>query len=85
VRLGIAAGLVLADPKIEPVAGHRGFDPPVARRAAIIERQIAVDDVLAKAVLGSSGPTLLAPGETAVADLNDERCRALRPRGTRLE
>src|SRR5580692_10659817 len=34
VRLGIAAGLVLADPQIETVLGHRRLDPPIAGRAA---------------------------------------------------
>src|ERR1700693_1550988 len=43
VRLRIASGLVLADPEIEPVAGHRGFDAPVARRTAVIERQLGID------------------------------------------
>src|SRR5262249_22913684 len=32
VRLGIAAGLVLADPQIEAVAGHERLDPAVAGR-----------------------------------------------------
>src|SRR5262245_60765991 len=45
VRLGIAAGLVLADPQIEAVAGHERLDPAVAGRAAVVERQVGVDDV----------------------------------------
>ena len=45
MRLGIAAGLVLADPEIEAVAGHERLDAAVAGRAAVIERQLAVDDV----------------------------------------
>src|SRR5262249_2538634 len=35
VRLGIAAGLVLADPQIEAVAGHERLDPAGARPAAV--------------------------------------------------
>ncbi len=42
---GIAAVLVLADPQIERVAGHERLDAAPARRAAVVERQIAVDDV----------------------------------------
>src|SRR5688572_29070988 len=39
VRLGIAAGLVLADESVEAVAAHVRLDPAIARRAAVIERQ----------------------------------------------
>ena len=45
VRLGIAAVLVLADPEIERVAGHERLDAAEAGRAAVVERQVAVDDV----------------------------------------
>src|SRR4051812_47089634 len=47
MRMGfrVAAILVLADPEIERVAGHEGLDAPPAGRAAVVERQIAVDDV----------------------------------------
>jgi len=45
VRLGIAAGLVLADPDIETVVGHLRFDSAIAGRTAVIERQLGVDDV----------------------------------------
>src|SRR5262249_58879809 len=45
VRLGIAAGLVLAYPEIEAIAGHERLDPAVAGRAAGIERELGVDDV----------------------------------------
>ena len=45
VRLGVAAGLVLSDPDIEAVAGHLRLDPAVTGRAAIVERQVAIDDV----------------------------------------
>ena len=45
VRLGVAAVLVLADPEIERVAGHERLDAAEARRAAVVERQVAVDDV----------------------------------------
>src|SRR5262249_59850147 len=34
VRLGIAAGLVLAYPEIEAIAGHERLDPAVAGRPA---------------------------------------------------
>src|SRR5262249_15919544 len=44
VRLGIAAALVLADPQIEAVAGHRRLDAAVAGRAPVVERQVGVDD-----------------------------------------
>src|SRR5262245_26924250 len=42
VRLGIASGLVLADPDIEPVVGHLRLDAAIAGRTAIIERQLRV-------------------------------------------
>src|SRR5262245_45916696 len=45
VRLGIAADLVLADPEIERVAGHERLDPAPADRAAVVERQVAIDDI----------------------------------------
>ena len=45
VRLGIAAVLVLPDPQIEHVAGHERLDTAEAGRAAVVERQVAVDDV----------------------------------------
>ena len=45
VRLGIAADLVLADPQIEGVAGHERLDAAPADRAAVVERQVAIDDV----------------------------------------
>src|SRR5262249_3924103 len=52
VRLGIAAGLVLADPQIEAVGGHERLDPAVAGRAAGVgraggggEREGGVDEV----------------------------------------
>ena len=45
MRLGIAARFVLADPEIEGVAGHEGFDAAKAGRAAIVERQIAIDRI----------------------------------------
>ena len=45
MRLGIAAVLVLADPEIEAIAGHERLDPAVAGRAAVVERQVAIDDV----------------------------------------
>ena len=45
MSLGIAPGLVLADPQIEAVAGHERLDPAVAGRAAVVEGQIAVDRV----------------------------------------
>src|SRR5579864_7160355 len=38
VSLRIAPGLVLPDPQIEAVAAHRRLDPPIAGRAAVIER-----------------------------------------------
>src|SRR5262249_15513551 len=41
----IATGLVLADPQREAVAGHERLDPAVAGRAAVVERQVGVDDV----------------------------------------
>jgi hypothetical protein len=36
---------VLADPEIEGVAGHERLDAAEAGRAAVVERQVAVDDV----------------------------------------
>jgi hypothetical protein len=45
MRLGVAAVLVLGDPEIERVAGHKRLDAAVAGGAAIIERQVAIDDV----------------------------------------
>src|SRR5208282_562551 len=45
MRLGIMAVLVLADPQIEGVAGHERLDAAPAGRAAVVERQIAIDDV----------------------------------------
>src|SRR3954452_11505549 len=45
VRLGITAGLVLADPDIEAVVGHLRLDAAIARRAAVVERQLGIDDV----------------------------------------
>ena len=45
MRLGITAVLMLRDPQIEGVAGHERLDPAVAGRAAVIERQVAIDDV----------------------------------------
>ena len=45
MRLGIASGLVLADPEIERIAGHERLDAPPARRAPVVERQVAIDDV----------------------------------------
>src|SRR5262245_49618725 len=38
VPFGISPGLVLSDPQIESVAGHRRLDPAVAGRPSIIER-----------------------------------------------
>ena len=43
--LGVAAVLVLADPEIKGIAGHERLDPAVAGRAAVVERQVAIDDV----------------------------------------
>ena len=45
MRLGIAADLVLADPEIERIAGHERLDAPPSDRAAVVERQVAIDDV----------------------------------------
>src|SRR6266851_4753667 len=45
VGFGIAAVLVLADPQIERIAGHERLDAAPARRAAVVERQVAVDDI----------------------------------------
>ena len=45
MRLRIMAVLVLADPQIESIAGHERLDAAQAGRAAIVERQIAIDDV----------------------------------------
>src|SRR5262249_6902147 len=45
VRFGIVPVLVLTDPKIKCIAGHERLDATPARRAAVIERQIAIDDV----------------------------------------
>src|SRR3984957_2558693 len=45
VGLRVVAVLVLADPQIERIAGHERLDPTPARRAAIVERQVAIDDV----------------------------------------
>ena len=45
VRLRIPAVFVLPDPEIEAVIGHERLDAAPAERAAIIERQIAVDDI----------------------------------------
>ncbi len=35
----------MADPEIEAVARHIGFDAAVSRRAAVIQWQLRVDDV----------------------------------------
>src|SRR5215471_6756322 len=45
VRLGIAAVLMLGDPEVEGVARHEGLDTAITGRAAVIEGQIAVDDI----------------------------------------
>ena len=45
VRLGIATGLVVSNPEIEPVTGHIRFDPAITRRTAVIQRQLCVDDI----------------------------------------
>ena len=45
VRLGIAAGLVLADEAVEHVVGHLRLDPRVAGRAAVIEIEVGIHDV----------------------------------------
>src|SRR5215203_6665052 len=44
VSLGIAAVLVLGDPEVERVAGHERLHPAIAGRAAVIQRQVAIDD-----------------------------------------
>ena len=43
--LRIAAGLVLTDEQIEAVAAHVRLDAPIAGRAPIVERQVAIDHV----------------------------------------
>ena len=45
MRLGIATRLVLTDPLVEAVAGHVRLNAAIARRAAVIERQFAIDNV----------------------------------------
>ena len=45
MRLGIMAVLVLADPQIKGVAGHERLDAAPARRTAVVERQVAIDDI----------------------------------------
>src|SRR3974377_2246481 len=45
MRLGVAAVLVLANPEIERIAGHERLDAAPTRRAAVVQRQIAVDDI----------------------------------------
>src|SRR5438552_12550679 len=45
VRLGVTAVLVLPDPEVKGVARHERLDSPPARRAAVDERQVAIDDI----------------------------------------
>ena len=45
MRLGIAAVLVLRDPEVKLVICHERFNAPIADRAAVIERKIAVYDI----------------------------------------
>src|SRR5262249_58742608 len=56
VRLGIAAGLVLAYPEIEAIAGHERLDPAVAGRAAVIERKLGGGAVRGEGVAPHSEP-----------------------------
>ena len=45
VRLGIFAGLMLTDPKVEFVSGHEWFNTPPARRTPVIKRQITIHHI----------------------------------------
>src|SRR5262249_51092564 len=45
VGLGVAAVLMLADPEVESIARHKRLDAAESGRAAVVERQIAIDDI----------------------------------------
>ena len=45
VRLRIAADFVLADPEVERIIRHVRLDAPIAGRAPVVERQLAVDRI----------------------------------------